>query len=340
MAFSKKYNRSGNSHAGSSIRVITRGYFGEEKLTASERIVANALYTFAQKGGRADFTFGELRFRYNLSYATVARSMKKLRSLCFERAEEPHSYKLKDLLPAPERYFYIPDWYRYASFPKANGSTLTNDQIEILGYITHQNANIPHWRSTQATIARTLGIAPSTVSEAVSLFESLDLLTVQCPDGHTRSVNHLDRAAFTTNDTLLETVRKETIQHPKAPKRRDRAADERADREHFYDQRNKLANEHPNRVRRELGPEYKKLEREFGLLGMQLAKAEHARKMQEWQELMKRRTAITSAMKNFLTEHGFTEDDLKPRHLCPICNDTGYKADGTLCSCYPPGGTT
>lgn len=335
----KKLKRSGNSHAGHTLRIISHGYFGADKLTASERVIANAFYTFTQKGAKLDFTFLEIHRRYNLGYATVARAVHKLLTLCFERADEPHSYKLKEALPLP-RYFYVPDWYRHAVFPLGDGTAdLTNDQIEVLAYIAHQNAHIPHWRTTQAAIARELEIAPSTVSEAVTLFEALNILTVRSVDGHTRSVNHFDRASFLLNNELLEQVRSGTVQRLKAPKRAVRAADECADRDRFYEARRRLANEHLKRVRKVLGDEYAELERKFGVLEMEFAKAEHNALMQKCAEIVAKRKEIQSAMRDCLAKYGYTSADLEPRYICPDCSDTGWRGDGRPCSCYaPPGG--
>lgn len=342
MAYTKtKLNRSGNSHAGHTIRVITHGFFGAEKLSASERVIINALYSFAQKGASADFTFSEIHRRYNLSYATVSRSMRKILQLCFERAAEPHSYRLKELLPAPERYFYIPDWLRFAQFPTEAGTTdLTNDQIEVLSYILHQNKNIAHWRSTQASIARTLEISPSTVSAAITLFEELKLLTVTSITGTSRAVNHYDRVAFSLDQELLNKTRLETLQHIKAASHAVRDADARTDRERFYAARQKLSKEHAERVREKLGADFQELERQFNAFELELAKAEAQKRMEKFKEIYERRMAVKNAMRTFLQDNGYTEEDLLPRYLCPECNDTGWRKDGSPCTCYtPPGGT-
>lgn len=48
---------------------------------------------------------------------------------------------------------------------------------------------------------------------------------------------------------------------------------------------------------------------------------------QEIEQLMYKRHQL-------LLEHGLDESIYKPKWNCPICEDRGYKADGTLCSCY------
>lgn len=338
-----KLNRSGNSHAGYTIRVITHGYFGDVKLSALERVITNALYSFAQKGKAAKFTFSEISKRYHVSYSTISRTIPKILRLAFERADEPHSYKLRELLPPPKLYFYIPDWLRFAQFPTQDGTTdLTNDQIEVLSYIIHQNKELRHWTSTQASIARMLEIAPSTVSAAIALFEELHILTVKCADPtRSRSANHFDRARFELNHELLKKTRLETLQHVKAVSKAVRGADSRTDRERFYEARQKLANSHAETIRKALGEDYKKLERQLGVLKMQLSKAEHEKRMDDFKKIYERRKEIKDAMHIYLIQHGFNEADLEPRYLCPLCNDTGWDLKTQkACSCYtPPGGT-
>lgn len=339
----QKLNRSGNSHAGKTIRIITHGFFGEEKLSAAERVIINALYTFAQKGSAADFTYTELKRRYNISYATVARTIPKILQLCFERGEAPHSYKLKEILPAPERYFYTPDWLFFAQFPAGTSTTdLTNDQIDVLAYILHQNGTLRHWTSTQASIARTLGIAPSTVSEAISRFENLGILTVKCAaSARSRSANHYDRATFTVNDSLIDQIRKETVKHIKALPHAVRDADARTDRERFYAARQDLAHAHEKKVRAELGDALEEIERQIRQYELDIAKAVSEKHKQKILELMEERKKIVQAKREFLEAHGYTEGDLEPRYICPLCNDTGWnKKTNRACTCYtPPGGT-
>ena len=334
----RKLNRSGNSHAGNTIRVISHGFYGSEKLSALERAVFNALYSFAQKGAAADFTYSEISRRYNISYATVARVIPKCLSLCFERGENQHSYKLKEILPAPTRYFYIPDWLRFAKF--SSGTDLTNDQIEVLAYIIHQNKTLRNWTTTQASIARSLKIAPSTVSGAVALFEKLNILTLTCTDPtHSRCVNSYDRASFNLDYDILNKARLETLQHLKALSHAARDANARSDRERFYAARQSLAHEHEQKVRAQLGAQLENLERQIGLLEKQIAQAQHERRMQTVKEIYERRKQIKQALHDFLADNGYTEADLEPRFICPDCNDTGWLRDGKPCSSYtPPGG--
>ena len=330
-----KLNRSGNSHAGYTIRVITHGFYGNARLSASQRVLTNALYSFAQRGKAADFTFSEMCDRYNISYATVARTIKKILSLCFKKGDNPHSYELKDELPPPERYFYIPDWLRFAQFPtEAGNRDLTNIQIEVLAYILHQRKNLHSWTSTQANIARELGVAPSTVSEAISRLENLGILSVRCSDPlHTRCANHYERATFNLNHTLLNAVRKETLQHVKVPSRAAKLADAKTDRERFCSKRQELAMRHANAVREALGNDLEELERKIRILEMEIGKAQAKRQKEKIVELMERRKEIKQDLRNFLIGRGYTEGDLEPRPCCAVCNYNGRLSNGDPCPC-------
>jgi len=56
-------------------------------------------------------------------------------------------------------------------------------------------------------------------------------------------------------------------------------------------------------------------------------KAQQSALQQEIEALMKERHAL-------LTQYGVDEAVYKPKWDCPLCEDRGYLADGTLCKCY------
>ena len=56
-------------------------------------------------------------------------------------------------------------------------------------------------------------------------------------------------------------------------------------------------------------------------------KAQQSALQQEIEALMKERHAL-------LTQYGLDEAVYKPKWDCPLCEDRGYLADGTLCKCY------
>lgn len=56
-------------------------------------------------------------------------------------------------------------------------------------------------------------------------------------------------------------------------------------------------------------------------------KTEQRELQQEIEQLMHKRHQL-------LLDHGLDESIYKPKWNCSICEDRGYKADGTLCSCY------
>ncbi len=339
---SEKLNRSGSSHAGRTIRVLaSEGFYGAGRLSAVGRVIFNALYTFAQKGNPAEFSFSELSERYNVSYSSVARQMKRALGANFKRGDRACTYELKDLPPAPARYFYIPDWLRFAQFPSGEETTdLTNDQIEVLAYILHQNKHVKFWNRSQAGIARDLEVAPSTVSAAIAALEKLNLITVKISTARSRCANHYEHAFYVPNNTALQEARENTLTHLKAISRAARDADGRTERERFYEARRALANSHADLVRKKLGTDLTEIERQIGLLELQIAKAQHEARLTEAAALIERRLETSRAMHDFLADHGYTEEDLAPRWICPDCHDTGWRIkDGKPCGCFSPGGT-
>ncbi len=338
MGNATRRNRIGNSHAGETICVLSRGFFGMEKLSATTRIIFNALYSFAQKkDARAEFTFSELAARYHISYASVSRGMKKIYDF-FKKGETPCTYALKEEVQVPELYIYIPDWLRFAQFPTENGTVdLTHNQILILSYIMHQSSHLKRWNRTQAGISRDLDISPSTVSEAITRFDRLGILSVHCSSAvRNKAANHYERTFYTLNYELLGEVREQTIHNLKTLPRTVRDADARTDRERFYAARKRVAWTHANTVKRALGQDYLDLERAVSELELQIAKAQHQKELASVRALMERRMEIRRAMRDFLLSRGYTEEDLSPRFVCKDCEDTGVRKDGTLCNCYLP----
>lgn len=338
-----KLNRKGNSHAGKTIYVYSAGFFGRDKLTPTERDVFNALYSFAQNQKAAEFSFSDLAARYNISYSSVSRAMKKV--FDFFRKEGAFTYKIRDDvlkgLSMP-KYMYVPDWLHHAVFSMSDGSErdLTENQINVLAYILHQNGHVKHWNRTQAGIARDLEIAPSTVSDAIALFEELGLLTVTCSGAaRRRAANHYERTFYNIDFDRLNEVKSQTIHNLKALPHAVRDADARTDREQFYANRQRIANRHANTVKKELGPDYAALERDLRELELQILKEQKKRNTETVRTILDRRLAIQGKIRELLASFGYTEEDLKPRFICKECQDTGWRKDKTPCNCYiPPSG--
>ena len=51
-----------------------------------------------------------------------------------------------------------------------------------------------------------------------------------------------------------------------------------------------------------------------------------------YQEAESERASLVKRKNHLLTDHGYTQEDLKPQYECSLCNDTGY-TDDRMCQC-------
>ncbi len=343
-ATTKKLNRAGASHSGRIMRITDKGFFGDLRLSATKRIIFNALYSFCQKGNLADFTYSELRDRYNLSYASVLRAVRDALKNCYQLGLTANTYQPKKAFAIPKHYFYIFDWLRFAEFP-ADGipSTLSYNECEILSYIMHQQRRVRGWYCSQAQIARDLDIAPSTVSKVLSRLEGRKILKRSCSAAtRKRAANHHERAYYIVNNDLLQTVKDRTIKRAKGVPQSVREADARTDRDRFYALRKNRAYAHVNAVTDELrktalGREILELKARLDELRNEAQEQQKQRNMDTVRSILEKRQKIHRAMKEKLETFGYTEQDLEPRFECLLCHDTGWRiADGRACNCYIP----
>lgn len=341
-----KLNRAGRSHSGRIMRVLDHGFYGEDRLSAINRIVYNALFSFTQKGTTAEFTYHELCDRFGFSYASARRAIHKAIDNFFKRGDAAHEFLRKEEdVVAPKRYFYIYDWLRHAEFIRdGERVTLTENQVEVLSYIIHQNIHCKGWNRSQAGIARDLEIAPSTISNVIALLTRLEdgkLLKIHCSDvAKEKSVNHYTKTFYTVDMEILKERRDETVKHAKGLSQEAKDRNYATDRERFYAERQRAAHRHEEAVRKALGEDFARLEKEIHDLELVVAKAQVERNREIMQRALERRIALNKARKAMLDGNAFTEDDLKPRFYCAACNDTGWRLDDRKpCGCYsPPGG--
>lgn len=349
----KKLDRSGNSHAGRTMRIFTPCFYGE-KLSAIARLIFGALISYTQKDKRADFTYAELCKRYRVSPASVARVINKaIASVVFEREGNLHTYKRKDdFTKETPCYFYILDWLRHARF-EVNGENreLTETEVEILSFLIHQNAHYKHWTGSQAQIARTLEIAPSTVSKGISRLEQMkiggkhfftvsgsDLTMSKAGDEKGfRAPNSYVKTYYIIDMQLLSQKREEVVEHEKKASREVQAIDAKTARELFYERRQSAAYNHAKAVQRALGEDFSQLEKTIRELELQAVKAERQKRFDLVQKILAQRAAVQAERKKMLEESGYIEADLLPRFFCLKCRDTGWRiSDGRMCDCYGP----
>ena len=80
-------------------------------------------------------------------------------------------------------------------------------------------------------------------------------------------------------------------------------------------------------------PGFVSLEREKRSTGILRMKAKLSGDDQEAAILKSGIDEINNKMEQLLNTYGFSKDDLNEMHYCSICNDTGFKPDGSSCIC-------
>ncbi len=185
-------------------------------------------------------------------------------------------------------------------------------------------------------IALTLGLSPTTVQKAINLL--MDLSLIFRPKER-RGVNRSRRSAYAVNEKLL---RKAERNFKKQLKSKDRSSaddpeDVKIERERYYARLQQAERERVESFERTLNADsrYFALDRRRRQLEIEVAKAEVFMpiRLPELEEEL-RQVNVDRARQ--MAQIGISEEDLKPRFLCPKCEDTGYnKSDGRMCDCFP-----
>ena len=117
-------------------------------------------------------------------------------------------------------------------------------------------------------------------------------------------------------------------------------ANARADRERYYALLREGALKKAEGAREALlaVPEYKSAHVKYQKSDIELVKLDIAGNKKGERRLRKERQEWFAIMKKVMDDLGITNADLTPQYKCRRCKDTGYRRDGTACSCYPKGG--
>ena len=78
---------------------------------------------------------------------------------------------------------------------------------------------------------------------------------------------------------------------------------------------------------------YLELENEIGKTNLKLAKAEYDEDLSLSLQIKNELNELYAKKSAILKENGIKEADLKPKHVCKDCNDTGY-VNGVRCNCF------
>ena len=202
----------------------------------------------------------------------------------------------------------------------------------VLGFIkTHCDNG--GFSGSERGMARTMGRDKKTIQKAISLLMDLSLIFRK-----ERGVNGAVRSTYAVNNKALRKAERAFKKQFKGPKSYDPKDEEeaKAERERYYARLQQAERDRVESVERELNSDsrYFELNRRRKQLEIELAKAEVFSPLRS-PELEKELTEIYADRAKRMAQLGVSEEDLKPKFLCPVCEDTGFhKSDGRMCDCF------
>lgn len=314
--------------------------------TRSETLIRGWIYSMTRTEGQVcRFGYSNFMQKFGLSRSTVARATRKLRSGGVISARR--------IGGQASVYNYISDvsktahvrtelWF-FTTIFKIGGLDryLTNAEVDVLSLIyTHTRYEAAkHYEGSVREIAGILNISEKTVMRAIAALFAADLISRP-----TIGLNRHQKSVFVANMRVLRRLDKAVKKAEKAATQaQDRlpahvqAANARADRDRFYAERTErcrqLVDHFTAKVARH--PRFNDVERGLRILGLELAKAE-IYTPEQVPNLQGRLTALQKERALILDMQGVEAWQLeeKSHAICKTCFDTGYRSDGTGCSCY------
>lgn len=348
-------NESVKGYARLSYSIYKRQY-GGRALRRSEILLLGTIFSFSSANDAAsesacNMSYRKFEEKLMLSHGTVARGIKALKQLGEIRQDKSRrsgaSYQCVN--PPKERGFIKIDLYLYATKFTVRGEKearyLPKSAIDVLCLIKTHCADPKgdgYFVGSVRGIAKTLHLTKTTVQNAIDVLLGAKLV-FRSKEG--RGVNGHKRSRFTVNEKLLrrteKNYKKETS--PQSPEKRlskaEQAADERAEREIYYEAQQRLARQRVEWFSHCLDQDstYTKINAAVRALDISIARAElynpsDVGRLQKEQ----RRLQIDRATR--MEELNVSEADLVPKWRCKKCSDTGFYPNGKMCDCYPKGG--
>lgn len=230
--------------------------------------------------------------------------------------------------------------------------TLSNIELTILSLMaTHGSFD-----GTVKTIAGKIGKSKTSVQNALD-----GLLHCKAIErtGDETSKSRRDKSTYRVEETLLKEIKDALETARKKPKKAEKVKpstpiatkedpksayqkqiddiNAKSERARYYDLLREKAKKKAERVCETLNQSegYKSAHSEYRQLEIELVRAEND--PQERRRIIKRRNQLSAIMYNIMKTMGYELADTVEQYRCKKCNDTGYKKDGTACTCYPKG---
>lgn len=335
---------------------IYKRQYGGRTLRRSEILLLGTIFSFSAANDAAsesacNMSYRQFEKKLMLSHGTVARGIKALKQLgeITQNKSRRSGASYQCVNPPKEKGSVKIEFYLYSTKFAVRGEKearyLPKSAIDVLCLIKTHCANprgAGYFVGSVRGIAGTLHLTKTTVQKAIDVLLGAKLV-FRSKEG--RGVNGHKRSRFTVNEKLLrrteKNYRKETA--PPTPEKRlskaEQAADERAEREIYYEAQRRLARQRVEWFSNRLDQDstYAKINAAVRALDISIARAE-IYKPYEVVRLKNEQRRLQIERAKRMAELNISEADLVPKWRCTKCSDTGFLPNGKMCDCYPKGG--
>lgn len=325
---------------------------GGRKLAPSELLIFGAVYSFSDDEGtaRCNMSYSRFEDKLRLSRGTVGRGIKALKQAGkIEQDKSRRSCASYKCVNRPQgRGAVSVDYFLFATQFTVKGEAepryLTSAELLVLCHIKTHCGHKGEFVGSVDSIAKTLGLASSTVDKSLNTLMRADLIYRPV-----RGLNGRKRSKYTVNQKLLKRTEKAHRKQAETTERAEpagklteaeRAHEARTEFERYYAERQRIARARADQFKDRLNADdtYSRIEREIREKEPKQSRAE-VFNLPEADELARRLKRLRAERAKRMAELCITEADLKPNYKCSKCEDTGYrKKDGRMCDCYPKRG--
>ncbi len=299
--------------------------------TLSAALIAGEVFSYSSSGAdgaRSTFrTYKKFNDKLGVSYATISRGLKRLKSDGVIERISQSEYRSK--LPSTRQFIRMLYWVNGSEFD-INGKKrkLTPSEKAVFGYIYTMCDNGKRGgnklRASNKDIASVLGLHKDTVSRCVAVLARLGLIIKDRPEEDRFGVR---KSTYHINNRLLSSRSRGHQRDPES----DTIA--RAD---WYAERRQRAEAIADRNRKKAtsDSEYKRVMSEITRAAIEEGRAEDGGDKQKIDNCAAHREKLERQRIIILNRLGLKPEDLEAHYHCTKCNDTGFDQRGRLCDCY------
>lgn len=337
---------------------------GAKKLSRAALFSLGKVFTFSrvkdEPRARCRFKMKELAKELHISERQTIHVVNALlKADLIERVKDGNGKEIKSQYryigdPVDNGYVRVDLYLLNQEFTFKDGSRrfLTLSEALVLSFMmTHcNNPKKRKFEGSIRSIANQLHVATSTVQSAVSELMSAHLITRPEEDTARNasrwSVYHVDERLIRKTEKEYKKALKDKLAGagemsrsivyvPKSVA----DADARADRERYYAQTKAEAEAACAPFRRRLNndPTYARIHLEKNRVDTECRKALLGDDPAKFARLERQKAELEGQLKARQLALRITDEQLRPKYRCSKCSDTGFKADGRSCDCYPGG---